>query len=112
MVEAANLGVRFALEMASLLILGIAGFEATDGVLRWVLALGAPGIAALIWGAFVSPKASSRLRDPQRLSVEVLFFGAASIALVSLGSVPAAVALATIAACNLMLMFRLNQRGL
>jgi hypothetical protein len=111
-IEAANLGVRFALEMASLLILGIAGFEATDNALRWVLAIGAPGIAALIWGALVSPKAPSRLSDPQRLSVEIVYFGSATVALVSLGTVPAAFAFASIASSSLILMFRFNQRGL
>jgi hypothetical protein len=98
--------------MAALIILGIAGFEATDNALRWVLAIGAPGIAALIWGALVSPKAPSRLSDPQRLSVEIVYFGSATVALVSLGTVPAAFAFASIASSSLILMFRFNQRGL
>ena len=111
-IEAANLGIRFALEMGALLVLGIAGFEATESPLRWLLAIGAPGLAATIWGVFVSPRATMRLPDPQRVAVEVVFFAAAVVALISLDSVPSAMLYAALAALNLTMMFRLNQRGL
>jgi hypothetical protein len=104
--------MRFTVEMGALLILGIAGFEATESPLRWLLAIGAPVLAATVWGVFVSPKATMRLADPARVAVEVVFFAAAVVGLISLGSVPSAMLYAAVASMNLTMMFRLNQRGL
>ena len=109
---AVNLGLRFSLEMTALVVLGFAGFNATENqVGAWALALGAPAIASVVWGAFVSPKAPARLDDPARLVVEVAFFALATLALVSLGSLPSAVLYSSLVALHLTMMFAFKQRG-
>ena len=73
---ALNLGLRFVLELCMLVALGIWGFSESI-----VLGIAAPLAAAVVWGLWIAPKASRRLRDPLRLVVELLLFGAAGVAL-------------------------------
>jgi hypothetical protein len=73
---ALNLGLRFVLELCMLVALGIWGFSESI-----VLGIAAPLAAAVVWGLWMAPKASRRLRDPLRLVVELLPFGAAGVAL-------------------------------
>ncbi|HKJ55146.1 MAG TPA: YrdB family protein [Nitriliruptoraceae bacterium] len=47
-----NLALRFVLEMAALVGLGLAAWGATTGVLRWVLVFLLPLAAAACWGTF------------------------------------------------------------
>ena len=71
-----NLGLRFVLELCMLVALGIWGFSE-----KVVLGVAAPLAAAVIWGLWVAPKAKRRLRDPARLALELLLFGASGVAL-------------------------------
>ena len=71
-----NLGLRFVLELCMLVALGIWGFSENI-----VLGIAAPLAAAVVWGLWIAPKASRRLRDPLRLVVELLLFAAAGAAL-------------------------------
>ncbi|BAV47782.1 hypothetical protein MesoLj113a_21910 [Mesorhizobium sp. 113-1-2] len=82
-----NLTLRFLLELAALLGLGIAGWTLSDGWWRWGLALALPLVAAVLWGIFAVPNDPSRSgRAPVpvpgtvRLTLEliILFGGAAS----------------------------------
>jgi hypothetical protein len=77
---ALNLGLRFVLELCMLVALGIWGFSENI-----VLGIAAPLAAAVVWGFWIAPKASRRLRDPLRLVVELLLFGAAGVALAAAG---------------------------
>lgn len=73
--------LRFALELGALVALGYWGFE-TGGsaAVDVVLGVGAPLLAAVIWGLFVSPKA--KYGTPLRQAVfEAAVFGAAVLAL-------------------------------
>jgi Protein of unknown function (DUF2568) len=94
----ALLAVRFLLELAALASLAYWGFTEYDGVVSILLGVGAPLVAAVVWGLFVSPKA--RYGSPIRQAVgEAAVFGAAVIALFAadqpvLAIVFAAVALA------------------
>lgn len=81
-----NLTLRFLLELAALLGLGIAGWHLSDGWWRWVLALALPLVAAVLWGTFAvlnDPSRSGRAPVPVpgtvRLALEliILFGGAA-----------------------------------
>ncbi len=77
-----NLLLRFVLELLVLLALFLWGVSVTDVLpLQVLLGIGAPVVAMLVWGLFVSPRASRRLPDPQRLVVEVVIFGAGALAL-------------------------------
>jgi hypothetical protein len=96
-VKGVLLVVRFGLELGALVALGYWGFK-TGGstVVDIVLGLGAPMLAALIWGLFVSPKA--RYGSPLRQAVfEAVVFGAAFLALLDVGRTGLAIAFAVVA---------------
>lgn len=80
-----NLTLRFLLELAALLGLGLSGWGLSDGLWRWLLALALPLIAAALWGTFAvldDPSRSGRAPVPVpgavRLVLEltILFGGA------------------------------------
>ena len=68
------LGVRFGLELAALVALGYWGFTTGGTLTRIVLGLGAPLLAAVLWGLFVSPKAKFG-NDVVRAVGETVVFG-------------------------------------
>jgi hypothetical protein len=77
----ALLSVRFLAELGMLACLGIGGWQLGDSVLTSIVfAVALPLLAAGIWGRWVAPRASRRLRDPGRLAVEVTLFVAALLA--------------------------------
>ena len=76
-----NLAVRFLLEIAALLTMGIWGWQQTDNWLRFGLAAGIPALAASIWGLFAVPDDPSRSGSAPvpipgiiRLPLEFAFF--------------------------------------
>ena len=88
-----NLGLRLVLEIAGLISLGWWGWNQADGVLRYVLALGVPLGAAVIWGTFAVPDDPSRSGKAPvavpglvRLILELAFFAAAAYALIATGA--------------------------
>ena len=77
-----NLAVRFLLELSSLIAMGILGYRQTDGLLRFLLAIGIPILASVVWGTFAvldDPSRSGRAPKPVsgvvRLVIEFFFFG-------------------------------------
>jgi len=110
-VKALNLGVRFALELCALAALAAWGWQLGDAAwARFLLAIAAPLVAAVAWGAWVAPKAARRLPDPARLAVEALVFAGATAALLSMHHVSLAVLLALVYAVNVALLFALRLR--
>jgi len=81
-----TLAVRFGLELAMLGIYGAWGWRAANGPLAVVLALGLPLLAAILWGAFVSPKAAVAAPGIVRLAVEAALFSGAVWMLINLGA--------------------------
>ena len=80
-----NLAVRFALELAGLYALGLWGWTQHTGILRYLLAIGLPLMAATLWGTFRVPADSSAngkapvpVAGWLRLLLEVLFFTSAT----------------------------------
>lgn len=57
------------------------GFTVGEGAIAWVLAIGAPAAAAVVWGTFVSPKAKRPVSLPVRLSIEIDLFIVTGLAL-------------------------------
>lgn len=55
-----NLAIRFLLEIAALVCLGIWGWNQSDGWFRYVLAPGLPALIGAIWGIFAVPGDPSR----------------------------------------------------
>ena len=76
-----NPALRFLLELAAWAALGVWGWHAGSGPLRYVLAILAPGVAAAIWGAGRSRSRTRSDPGPVRLAIEIAFFGLASVGL-------------------------------
>lgn len=76
-----NLTLRFILELAGLAAMFYWGWSGHEGVLRLMLAVGVPVVAAAFWGIFRNAEAPnpSRVIVPGwvRLLIEVAFFGGA-----------------------------------
>ncbi|MUV58706.1 Protein of unknown function [Halogeometricum rufum] len=96
-----NLGVRFGLEMGALAALAYWGVRTGDGLPAQVgLGLGAPLLAAVVWGLFVAPKARFTLAPVARLGVGLGVFAAAAAALVVSGFPTLGVAYGAVALVN------------
>jgi hypothetical protein len=98
-----NLGVRFLLEIAGLAAMAYWGWRQADGVLRFVLAIGIPLVAAALWGTFAVPDDPSRsgkapvpVPGVVRLALELAFFAFAVWALYDAGLVTSSIGTAVI----------------
>lgn len=111
--KSANLALRFLLEVGALAGLAYWGWQ-TGTILatRVLLGIGVPLIAAAMWGRFIAPKAPRRLEDPVRAGLEIMVFGAATVALVSAGAAMTGAIFGAAAAVSLLLMVVFGQRGL
>jgi hypothetical protein len=89
------------LELAALAILCWWGFATGTGVTAFAPGIGAPLVAAVIWGLFAAPKARFSLPRPAVVAVKVLVFGAAAVALAALDQPVPAVVFAVIVVVNL-----------
>jgi hypothetical protein len=78
--RAANDVLRFLLELLALAGLALWGWRTGPTGVNVVLAIAAPLTAAALWGAFVAPKARRHPGDPWRLLLEVVVFGAGTLA--------------------------------
>jgi hypothetical protein len=88
----ANLALRFLLELAALIVMGYWGWQRDgQGMLRPVLALAVPLIAAVLWGTFRVPgdpgAAPVAVPGLVRLVLEGTFLGFAAWALYDMGQV-------------------------
>jgi hypothetical protein len=84
LIKGANLLLRFLLELCALGAIGYWGFKTGSGVIAKVgLGIGAPLLAAVVWGVFVSPEAPVQLPGLLVLLLQVLVFGAAAAGLVA-----------------------------
>lgn len=112
-VKSVNLVLRFGLELWALAALGYWGFQVGEGVLvKVLLGVGAPLVAAVVWGVFVSPKARVKLPDYGRLFFELLVFGSAVVALFGAERPTLAIIFAALVLLHLPLTFLFNQRGM
>jgi hypothetical protein len=99
-----NLGVRFLLEVCALVAMGHWGWTQYTGALRFVLAVGVPLAAALIWATFAVPDDPSRSGKAPvpvpgivRLMLELAVFGFAAWALYDAGNALLSVVLIVVA---------------
>ena len=77
--------VAFLSELAALAALAYWGVTTPDGAAaRILLGIGAPVLAAVLWGLFAAPRAVVR-RTPLVVATKVVVFGAAVLALVATG---------------------------
>ncbi len=103
--RAANDGLRFVLELCALAALGYWGYGVS-----YALMVLAPVGAAVLWGAFVAPKARWHPGDPWRLLLELAVFGSGVAALAAAGQGVLAALFGVVVAAHLALTFPLGQR--
>ena len=99
-----NLALRFLLEIAALVAIGYWGFSQHTGIWRFIIGIGGPLIAAVLWGTFAVPDDPSRsgkapvpVPGALRLALELGLFGFAAWTLNDAGSPTLALILAGIA---------------
>jgi hypothetical protein len=95
-VHAANLALRFLLELVALG--GLA--EGGDALGGWVLAVLAVVAGVVVWGLWCAPKARRRLPRAARTAVEAAVFGLGAAGYAAAGRVALAVAFVAVAAVN------------
>ncbi|MEU7392401.1 YrdB family protein [Streptomyces tanashiensis] len=96
-----NEGLAFLLELAALAVLAWWGWESAENTaLRLLLAIAAPGFAAVVWGLFAAPRARFPVPLAGVLLVKALVFGAAAVALHALDRPVWAVSFAAVALVN------------
>ena len=92
-VVAANLVLRFVLELAALAAVGYWGWDAGGPL----LAIAAVAAVAVVWGLFLAPKRRFDLAAPIRFAVELGVWIAAGAALYATGHTALAVAFVVLA---------------
>ena len=98
--RAANLAVKFLLELAAFASLAVWGWHAGSGFAAVVLAVLLPTAAIAVWGLWCAPRAPRRLPTTWRAALEVGIFLLAAAALGAAGHPTAAVVLAVVVVVN------------
>lgn len=107
-----NLAVRFLLELCALAAIAYWGWTQHSGLLRYLLAIGGPLVAAVLWGTFRVPDdGSSSGRAPVpvpglvRLVLELAFFTFAAWGLYDAGQTLLALILAGVVVLHYLLSY-------
>lgn len=104
-IQGANLILAFVLELCALAALGYWGYQTGQSLpLKLLLAVGAPLLAAVVWGLFVAPKAAIAVGEPVRFLLAMVVFAAAAAGLAATGHVTLAIAFLIIAIVNRILL--------
>ena len=98
--KAANLALRFLVEVAALAALAYWGAHTGSGAVKVVLAIAAPLAGAVVWGLFAAPKAARRLPRAPRVAVEAAVFAAAAAGLAVTGQGVLAAVFVVVAVVN------------
>jgi hypothetical protein len=106
-----TLTVRFLCELTMLAALAYWGFAVGVGVSAWLLGLGAPLLAAIVWGVLVAPKARWLVSVPVRVAIGLLLSAVGAAALAVAGEPVPAVVLG-VAALATSLLNAAQERGL
>ncbi|HET9249961.1 MAG TPA: YrdB family protein [Actinomycetota bacterium] len=110
--RAANLALRFLLEVSALVALGYWGFHAgSSEALHWILGIGTPLVAAVVWGLFVAPRRRFDVPFAVWVLLQAIVFGAAIVGLLASGLTTIAIVFAVLLAINATLMVVWGQRG-
>ena len=107
--RAANLLLKFLLELAAAASFAYWGADAASGAFAVVLALAAPAAMVVLWGAFAAPNSSRRLPAAARVPFELTVFVLAALALASAGSSALALTFALLVLGNAALLTLFDQ---
>ena len=111
MIGNVNLGLKFLLEVAALAAFAYWGASVGQMPLSLALAIAAPAVAVLAWGAYAAPKSSRRLPLQSRVPFEITSFAGAVFALLAAGTAGAAAVMAVLVVLNAVLLTALGQWG-
>lgn len=110
LIKGSNLLVRFLLELAMLAAIGYWGFQSNAGwFMKAVLGIGLPLLIAVVWGAFLSPRAAYPLPGISHLALELILLGSGAVALFFSGRTNLAVVYAAMLVVNKLLMVAWKQ---
>ena len=105
-----NATLAFLLELAMIAALGYWGYQSNDNaLLKWLLAIGLPLIAIVIWALCFAPKATRRLSVVPGALLSLGLFLLAALALYSANQPVAAMVLAALAIANRILVLLWRQ---
>ena len=77
-----NLAVRFLLELCMLVAVAFWGFKTQSSwLMKILLGIGLPVLIAVLWGTFLSPKATRPLSGASFLTLELILFSTGALAL-------------------------------
>src|SRR5690349_15984081 len=102
--RAANLALKFLLELAAIAAFAYWGTTVGHGVVSVVVAIAATALFVVLWGTFAAPKAGHRLPAARRVPFELAVFALAVAALVAAGAPLAAAILGVLVAINSVLL--------
>jgi hypothetical protein len=106
---AANLVLKFLLELAALACFAIWGAHGESGFSAVIHAIIPPLIVALLWGRLAAPRSRHRLPRGARIPFEMIVFALAVVALIATGHVPWAIVLGVVMAINAAAMTAFDQ---
>lgn len=107
--RAANLALKFLLELAAFAALAWWGASVGSGVVSVLVAVAAPLAAVVLWGLFAAPRASRRLPLRSRVPLELAILGLAAVALSAVAGAAAGVVLGALIVLNAVLLTLLGQ---
>jgi len=107
--KAANLAVKFGLELAAFAAFAYWGGTVGSGIVSVAVAIGAPLIAIVSWGVLAAPRSRRRLPTPTRVVFESAVFALAAVALLVAASLLAGLLFAAVAIVNAVLLTAFEQ---
>ncbi len=101
-----NLTLSFLLELAMLVAYGYWGFNTGSSTLvHWILGLGIPIVAIIIWSIYNVPMSKRRLPRTPRMILEVVMFSLGALALAVTGQTTWAIIFAVLIVVNQVLLY-------
>ncbi len=101
-----NLALSFLLELAMLVAFGYWGFNTgSSTIVHWILGLGVPVVAIVIWSVFNAPLSKRRLTRTPRIILEVVMFSLGALVLAVVGQTTWAAIFAVFIVVNQILIY-------
>jgi len=101
-----NLALAFLLELLMLVAFGYWGFHTGSSTLvQWILGLGVPLVAIVIWSIFNAPQSKRRLPRTPRTILEVVMFSLGALALAAAGQTTWAAVFVVLMVVNQLLLY-------
>jgi hypothetical protein len=107
--KAANLALKFLLELVATAAFAYWGASHSPVALAVILAIAVPAAFVAAWSIWAAPRSPRRLPRDSRVSFEPGSFALAAVALIAAGAILAGIAFAVVAAVNAALLAAFGQ---